>query len=86
MMPRPGLGAAGRYPTNDEGLSALINSPTNVKDWAGPYVKQIPNDPWGHAYVYRSPGQHGSYDLISYGADGQEGGSGTAGDITSWVR
>ena len=44
----------------------------------------VPSDPWGNPYVYRSPGQHGTYDIISYGADGQEGGTGTAADITNW--
>jgi len=78
----------GRYPTSSEGLSALVQRPGAIASWNGPYVKGgvIPNDPWGHPYVYRSPGQHGTYDLISYGADGQEGGTGTAADITSWQR
>jgi general secretion pathway protein G len=78
----------GRYPTSSEGLGALVQRPGAVASWNGPYVKggAIPNDPWGHPYVYRSPGQHGTYDLISYGADGQEGGTGTAADITSWQR
>lgn len=78
----------GRYPSSSEGLGALVQRPGAVASWNGPYVKggTIPNDPWGHPYVYRSPGQHGTYDLISYGADGQEGGTGTAADITSWQR
>ena len=60
----------------------------NISGWNGPYLKGsvVPPDPWGNVYVYRSPGQHGAYDIVSYGADGQEGGSGTAGDITSWTR
>ena len=60
----------------------------NLPSWNGPYLKggQVPNDPWGKPYVYRSPGEHGSFDLISYGSDGQEGGSGTAADLTSWTR
>ena len=79
---------AGRYPTSSEGLGALVQRPGSISGWNGPYLKGgvVPPDPWGNVYIYRSPGQHGAYDIISYGADGQEGGSGTAGDITSWVR
>ena len=56
--------------------------------WRGPYLKQkkLPRDPWGRPYIYRSPGEHGAYDIISYGADGQQGGTGTAADIESWSR
>ena len=77
---------AGRYPTGSEGLTALVQKPGNVASWNGPYLKgtTVPADPWGHPYVYRAPGQHGSYDIISYGADGQEGGIGAAADITNW--
>lgn len=79
---------AGRYPTTSEGLGALVQRPGSLTGWNGPYVKggAIPMDPWGKAYVYRSPGQHGPYDIISHGADGQEGGTGPASDITSWMR
>lgn len=78
----------GRYPSSAEGLPALVQSPGTVPAWNGPYLKGgvLPNDPWGKAYVYRSPGQHGPYDIMSYGSDGQEGGTGTAADITSWTR
>jgi general secretion pathway protein G len=78
----------GRYPSNSEGLGSLIEPPGGGTGWNGPYLKGnvVPNDPWGKAYVYRSPGQHGPYDVMSYGADGQEGGSGAAADITSWAR
>src|SRR6266508_492478 len=78
----------GRYPTGSEGLSSLVQRPGNLTGWNGPYLKGavVPSDPWGQAYVYRLPGQHGTYDIISYGADGQEGGTGTASDITSWAR
>src|ERR1700733_8637937 len=77
---------SGRFPTGSEGLTALVQPPGNVANWNGPYLKGtvVPNDPWGHPYVYRAPGQHGAYDIISYGADGQEGGTGAAGDVTSW--
>ncbi|HTT47481.1 MAG TPA: type II secretion system major pseudopilin GspG [Pseudolabrys sp.] len=79
---------AGRYPTTAEGLTALVQSPGTIPNWNGPYLKGglVPNDPWGKPYVYRSPGEHGPYDIMSYGSDGQEGGTGTAADITSWAR
>jgi len=78
----------GRYPTTGEGLNALVQSPGTLPSWNGPYLKGgvLPNDPWGKAYVYRSPGEHGPYDIMSYGSDGQEGGTGTAADIVSWAR
>jgi general secretion pathway protein G len=77
---------AGRYPTSSEGLSALVQAPGNISGWSGPYLKggAVPKDPWGNLYVFRAPGQHGTYDIMSYGSDGQEGGTGTASDITSW--
>jgi len=78
----------GRYPTSNEGLGALTHRPGDAGIWNGPYLKgaDVPVDPWGHPYVYRSPGQHGPYDIVSHGADGQEGGNGTATDITSWAH
>ena len=78
----------GRYPSSAEGLTALVQSPGTIPAWNGPYLKGgvMPNDPWGKSYVYRSPGQHGPYDIMSYGSDGQEGGTGTAADIASWTR
>jgi len=79
---------AGRYPSSSEGLGALAQRPGGASSWNGPYVKGgvVPNDPWGHPYVYRAPGEHGAYDIVSYGSDGQEGGTGTAADIVSWSR
>jgi general secretion pathway protein G len=75
----------GRYPTSEEGLQALNTRPGNLEKWDGPYLrKALPLDPWGHPYLYRFPGQHGDYDLLSLGADGQEGGEGEATDIVSW--
>ena len=75
----------GRYPTTAEGLQALVVKPTGVENWDGPYLKKdVPEDPWGHAYIYRCPGQHGDFDLFSYGADGQEGGDGDGADIKNW--
>ena len=75
---------AGRFPSSAEGLAALVRQAPGVAAWNGPYLKggNIPNDPWNNGYVYRSPGEHGPYDIISYGADGQEGGSGVAADIS----
>jgi len=74
----------GRYPTASEGLNALIVNP-GAHGWDGPYLKKaVPNDPWGRAYVYQSPGTHGDYDLISYGVDGSPGGEGENKDVTSW--
>ena len=78
----------GRYPSGSEGLNVLVQSQGGMSAWNGPYLKgnAVPNDPWGRPYMYRSPGQHGPYDIISYGADGQEGGTGAAGDVTSWTK
>lgn len=74
---------AGRYPTSEEGLNALLNQPGNVKTWNGPYVKRAPIDPWGHPYNFRSPGQHNTkgVDIYSFGPDGQDGGTD---DVTNW--
>jgi general secretion pathway protein G len=74
----------GRYPTTEEGLSALLVPPAGLAKWNGAYLKkEIPLDPWGHSYVYRAPGSKNDYDLISYGRDGQAGGSGEDADITN---
>jgi general secretion pathway protein G len=74
---------AGRYPTSSEGLAALAQRPDSAGIWNGPYLKTgiVPTDPWGHAYLYRAPGEHGPYAIVSLGSDGQEGGDGTAADI-----
>lgn len=76
----------GRYPTTQEGLQALITAPSGVNNWNGPYWKRgtVPKDPWTNEYKYTAPGQHGPYDIISYGPDGKEGGDGPDKDITSW--
>ena len=75
----------GRYPANEEGLQALRSRPGNLEKWDGPYLrKDVPMDPWGHAYVYRFPGQHGDFDLLSLGADGQEGGEADNADVANW--
>lgn len=76
----------GTYPSTSEGLSALVEKPSNVDTWNGPYLKKakIPKDPWDNDYQYTSPGQNGSYDLESYGADKNPGGEGDNADISSW--
>ena len=75
---------AGRYPTSEEGLVALITKPANDASWNGPYLKKdIPLDPWGHAYLYRSPGTKGEIDIVSLGKDGQLGGTGEDADISN---
>jgi len=77
----------GRYPTSQEGLAALMQKPGGADRWDGPYLKKdLPPDPWGKPYVYKSPGEHGPYDIISYGADGVPGGDGDNRDINSWER
>lgn len=76
----------GRYPKQEEGLTALLTQPATLDSWKGPYLDKQTNlqDPWGTPYVYRIPGQHGDYDLLSYGADKTEGGTGEDADITNW--
>ena len=76
----------GRYPTNDEGLEALVTKPGNAVNWNGPYLKKgdVPKDPWGFEYQYRSPGEHGGVDIWSLGADNREGGEGENADLKSW--
>ena len=76
----------GVYPTTEQGLQALRVKPENVENWQGPYVQQdVAPDPWGHPYIYKFPGDHGDDpDLISLGADGQQGGDGINADIVSW--
>ncbi len=74
----------GRFPTSQEGLAALRTAPSGASGWKGPYLKRdVPKDPWGRKYAYRSPGQHNreDYDLFSYGPDGVEGGDD---DVTNW--
>jgi len=75
----------GRYPTTDEGMQALRQKPGTLDRWDGPYLKKdLPQDPWGQPYMYKSPGDHGPYDIVSYGADRAPGGEGDNRDITSW--
>ena len=75
------------YPTTDQGLDALVSKPSspeprNYRD--GGYIKRLPNDPWGNEYQYLSPGDNGTIDIFTLGADGQEGGEGIAADIGNW--
>ena len=75
----------GHYPTNEEGLISLVARPPNEPKWDGPYLtKDVPADPWGNPYVFKNPGEHGEYDLLSYGKDGKPGGEGEAADVTNW--
>jgi general secretion pathway protein G len=75
----------GHYPNTDQGLAALNAKPATEPKWQGPYLrKAIPLDPWGNPYIYKLPGDHGEYDLLSYGKDGIAGGAGEAADITNW--
>ena len=74
-----------KYPTTGQGLQALRVNPGGVKRWDGPYLpKDVPLDPWGNAYQYRCPGEHGDFDIISLGSDGNEGGEGEDEDVVSW--
>lgn len=75
----------GRYPTTEMGLAALMTRPSNEPRWNGPYMaKAIPPDPWGKPYLYKSPGEHGDFDIVSYGKDGRPGGSGDDADVVNW--
>ena len=77
----------GRYPTQEEGLSALVRAPAGVAGWNGPYLQKTTalNDPWGRSYGYRTPGRHSNaFDVWSYGSDGVEGGVNEARDVGNW--
>ena len=76
----------GRFPTSSEGLKALVERPGSAQTWNGPYLTKnsLPVDPWGRAYLYRAPGQHGDFDIFTLGADNQQGGTGENADVTSW--
>ena len=76
----------GQYPTTEEGLQALIEQPVDAERWNGPYIKKADSlkDPWGQPYDYRSPGEHGEFDLFTLGRDGSDGGEGEDQDIASW--
>lgn len=76
----------GRYPNTQEGLQALSEAPSGATNWNGPYLKKktVPKDPWGNDYHFESPGQHGAFDIFSYGADNREGGEGDDKDVVNW--
>ena len=75
----------GHYPNTEQGLGSLFRQPSGEPKWSGPYLtKATPKDPWGNDYHYTAPGEHGDYDLLSYGRDGRPGGDGEDGDITNW--
>ncbi len=75
----------GGYPETADGLQVLIENVNSLEKWDGPYLKPaVPKDPWGNEYVYACPGEHGEFDLSSYGADGSEGGEGENADIVNW--
>ena len=77
---------AGRYPTEQEGLRALVERPATVNNWNGPYLSRRNGlqDPWGNAYGFRSPGRNGPVDVFTLGSDRAEGGTGEAQDVGSW--
>jgi len=75
----------GQYPTSEQGLASLNKNVANDTKWAGPYLKKsVPNDPWNKPYLYKSPGEHGDFDLYSFGKDGQQGGTKESEDVVSW--
>jgi general secretion pathway protein G len=75
----------GKYPTTEQGLAALMTPPTGASNWQGPYLKKsIPLDPWKNAYQYRLPGEHGDFDIYSFGRDGKPGGQKEDADIGNW--
>lgn len=75
----------GHYPSSEQGLDALNTKPADETKWDGPYLKKkAPLDPWDKPYIYKYPGEHGDFDLQSYGKDGQPGGAGEAADLTNW--
>jgi general secretion pathway protein G len=76
----------GAYPSEQDGIEALIEAPADAERWDGPYVRKRDElvDPWGRLFTYRFPGEYGDFDLYSLGADGVEGGDGEDADVTSW--
>lgn len=76
----------GSYPSSDQGLAALVANPGDNSSWNGPYLSKdtVPKDPWNHEYQFRSPGEHGNFDLYSLGLDNTQGGEGENQDVNSW--
>ena len=72
----------GHYPSQEQGLSAIVTKPANEPRWDGPYLKKgLPADPWGRAFIYKIPGERGEFDIVSLGKDGARGGTGEAADL-----
>lgn len=77
----------GRFPTTEEGLTALVSKPSGAQGWNGPYLKSgVPQDPWNRAYHYKYPGEKAEFDLFSYGQDGSPGGEGENADVVNWQQ
>ena len=76
----------GQYPSQNDGLKALLEAPANLPSWRGPYIKRSSGilDSWGRVYIYKQPGEHGNYDLSSLGRDGVPGGEGEDKDLQNW--
>jgi general secretion pathway protein G len=76
----------GSYPTTAQGLAVLVQRPAGVEQWNGPYLRKpvVPKDPWGRDYRYRHPGEHGTFDIYSLGADNADGGEGESADVVNW--
>jgi general secretion pathway protein G len=76
----------GQYPSTGEGLDALIKAPPGTDNWNGPYLKKagVLKDPWGHPYIYRSPGQHGEFDLFSYGGQSKPANDNEKPEVANW--
>ena len=75
------------YPSTQQGLAALVSQPSGdppARNWAGPYIKKVPTDPWQNEYQYLSPGVKGEVDIYSFGRDGRPGGTGPDADIGNW--
>lgn len=74
-----------RFPTSEEGLAALNEAPADAPGWAGPYLKKaVPEDPWGKPFIYKEPGEHTDFDLVTYGKDGVPGGDKENSDVSNW--
>lgn len=77
----------GSYPTQEQGLIALLKRPSEVQNWRGPYIRKQQHllDPWRHPFLYRVPGREGAFDVFTLGADGKEGGEGDDADVGNWI-
>ncbi|HJL93021.1 MAG TPA: type II secretion system major pseudopilin GspG [Woeseiaceae bacterium] len=75
------------YPSTEQGIEALTNKPSgqNARNWKGPYLDRVPDDPWGNKYLYMFPGLNGEFDVYTFGRDGNQGGDGDDADIGNWM-